>query len=124
MMGTTSFLTSQGETIPSPATGFALIDTGATRSCVDSRIISDLGVNPIGVVSLGTANGLSQHNLYPAKFRFPVTKFDIEFSSVVGVDLMGQSIGKLQMIALIGRDVLSHCLLVYNGAQGNFSLAL
>lgn len=40
--------------IPSPVTGIAMIDTGATRSCVHGPIMSQLGVNPIGVVTSGT----------------------------------------------------------------------
>lgn len=49
---------------------------------------------------------------------------EIEFESLVGVDLTGQVIGDHQLIALIGRDVLSRCLFVYNGQIGLFTLAL
>jgi hypothetical protein len=119
-----SFLSARNQQIPAPVAGFALIDTGATRSCVDSQVISSLGVNPIGITSLGTARGRSQHHLYPAKFNFPAMKgFEIEFGSVVGVDLSGQGAGKMQIIALIGRDVLSRCILIYHGPKGSFSLA-
>ncbi len=105
-------------------TGLALIDTGATRSCVDSQVISTLGVNPIGITVLGTARGRSQHHLYPAKFSFPAIRFEVEFGSVVGVDLTGQGAGKTRIVALIGRDVLSRCILIYHGTKGSFSLAL
>jgi len=118
------FLSTQNQQIPAPRSGFALIDTGATRSCVDSQVISSLGVNCIGVTTLGTAKGRSQHHLYPAKFRFPVIRFEVEFGSVVGVDLSGQGAGNMQIIALIGRDVLSRCILIYHGTKGSFSLAL
>ncbi len=118
------FLASQSQSIPSPVAGFALIDTGATRSCVYIHVISSLGVNPISITSLGTAGGRSQHHLYPAKFNFPAIKFEVEFGSVAGIDLSGQGVGNMQIIALIGRDVLSRCLLVYNGPKGSFSLAL
>jgi hypothetical protein len=118
------FLSAQNQPIPAPRTGLALIDTGATRSCVDSQVISSLSVNPIGITDLGTAGGRSQHNLYPAKFNFPVMKgVEMEFGSVVGVDLSGQGAGKMQIIALIGRDVLSRCILIYHGTKGSFSLA-
>ena len=118
------FLSAQNQQIPAPMTGLALIDTGATRSCVDSQVISSLGVNPIGITTLGTARGRSQHHLYPAKFSFPAIRFEIEFGSVVGVDLSGQGAGNMQIIALIGRDVLSRCILIYHGIKGSFSLAL
>ena len=118
------FLSAQNQQIPAPRAGLALIDTGATRSCVDSQIISSLGVNPIGIAFLGTARGRSKHHLYPAKFSFPAIKFEVEFGSVVGVDLSGQGVGNMQIIALIGRDVLSRCILIYHGTRGSFSLAL
>jgi len=118
------FLSARNQQIPAPRTGLALIDTGATRSCVDSQVISSLGVNPIGITVLGTAKGRSQHHLYPAKFSFPVIRFEVEFGSVVGVDLSGQGAGNTQIIALIGRDVLSRCILIYHGTKGSFTLAL
>jgi len=118
------FLSARNQQIPGPVAGFALIDTGATRSCVDNQVISSLNVNPIGITTLGTARGRSQHHLYPAKFSFPAMRFEIEFGSVVGVDLSGQGVGKMQIIALIGRDVLSRCILIYHGIKGSFSLAL
>jgi hypothetical protein len=117
------FLSAHNQQIPAPKAGFALIDTGATRSCADNQVISSLGVSPTGIVDLGTARGRSQHHLYPAKFSFPAMKFEVEFGSVVGVDLSGQGAGRMQIIALIGRDVLSRCILIYHGTKGSFSLA-
>lgn len=117
------YLAARNEPIPAPVAGVALIDTGATRSCADNQVMSTLNVNPIGRVRLGTARGRSWHFLYPAKFRFPEIRFEVEFSSVIGVDLRGQGIGKQRIIALIGRDLLSRCILVYNGTKGSFSLA-
>ena len=118
-------LASQNQPIPPSIQGWALIDTGATRSCVDTQVISSLQVNPIGIATVGTAKGQVQQNLYPAKFNFPdANNMTIEFSSAVGVDLTGQSIGEQRLVALIGRDVLSHCILIYNGPGGFFTLAL
>jgi len=117
------FLAAQNQPIPSPIAGIALIDTGATRSCADRKVMSQLGVNPIGRVRLGTARGRSSHLLYPAKFRFPQIQFEVEYSSVVGVDLRGQGVGGTQIIALIGRDLLARCIFVYHGTTGSFSLA-
>ena len=86
--------------------------------------MSHLGVNPIGVVTAGTPAGQVLHSLYPAHFMFPATNIEIDFASVVGVDLTGQIINGQQLIALIGRDVLSMGLLVYNGTMGTFSFAM
>lgn len=117
------FLAAQNQQIPPPVSGIALIDTGATRSCAEQGIMTQLGVNPIGRVRLGTARGRSMHYLYPAKFRFPQIRFEVEYSSVVGVDLRGQGVGNQPIIALIGRDLLSRCVFIYHGTQGSYSLA-
>ncbi len=119
-----AFYTRQQIPLPSPITGLALIDTGATRSCVHAPIMSSLGVNPIGVVTSGTPAGQVLHSLYPAHFTFPATTIEVDFTSVVGVDLSGQIITGQQLIALIGRDVLSNGILVYNGTIGTFSFAI
>src|SRR6266446_2806673 len=110
--------------LPSPITGIALIDTGATRSCVHRPIMSQLGVNPIGVVTTGTAAGPASHNLFPTHFTFPAGGIDLDFSAVAGVDLSGQIINGQQLIALIGRDVLSRGIFVYNGPLGAFTFAM
>src|SRR5947209_10379299 len=119
-----AFNTRQQIPLPSPITGLALIDTGATKSCVHAPIMSNLGVNPIGVVTSGTPAGQVLHSLYPAHFMFPATNIEIDFTSVVGVDLSGQIINDQQLIGLLGRDVLSMGILVYNGTIGTFSFAI
>lgn len=57
----TEKLTKESKPIPQPKTGLALIDTGATHSCVDDDVISQLGVNPIGRTKIhgvcGSARG-------------------------------------------------------------------
>ncbi|SRR5712692_5393847 len=116
--------TSQQIPLPSPITGTALIDTGASRSCVHSPIMSNLGVNPIGVITSLTAAGPAPQNLYPAHFTFPAIGFNIDFTSVIGSDLTGQIINGQQLIALIGRDVLSLGTFIYNGSMGTFSFAV
>lgn len=110
--------------IPSPITGIGLIDTGASRSCVHAPIMKQLGINPINVVTSGTANGQALHGLFPAHFNFLAAKIEIDFASVVGVNLTGQDINGNQIIALIGRDVLAMGIFVYNGSTGSFSLAI
>ena len=85
-----SLRTKQNKTIPSPIAGTGLIDTGATKSCVDEAIMRRLGVNTIGVAALGTPTGQALHNRYPAHFFFPASGINIDFSDVIGVNLAGQ----------------------------------
>ena len=120
-------LQSQGQATPSAQTGVVLIDTGATRSCADVTIMAALGVNVVGQINLGTAGGLVPAPLYPARFVIgPGTPspIHINFSSVVGVNLSGQTAVGQRLIGLIGRDILSRGILIYNGTLGSFSLAL
>jgi hypothetical protein len=86
--------------------------------------MSNLGVNPIEVITSLTAAGPALQNLYPANFTFPSTGFNIEFTSVIGSDLTGQIINGQQLIALIGRDVLALGTFIYNGSMGTFSFAI
>ena len=58
----------QGQPIPPAESGMLLIDTGASKSCVDNAIIAALGVNPVGLVNVGTAGGEVPASLYPARF--------------------------------------------------------
>jgi len=67
-----NLLSSQNKPIPASSPGFALIDTGASRTCVDSLVLSNLGISPIGVVTMGTAGGSTTCQLFPSKLSFPV----------------------------------------------------
>ncbi|HHT9141405.1 MAG: aspartyl protease family protein [Planctomycetes bacterium] len=117
------YLTTQNLSIPPSVSGFALIDTGATRSCIDEQAVSTLGVNPIGTTTTMTAAGPVQQSLYPARLRFPVHGFEVEFNSAIGVNLKGQGVGDKPLIALIGRDILAKTVFIYNGFGGFFTFA-
>lgn len=119
-------LRAQGKAVPQPTSGLALIDTGATRSAVDESVIQALGVQPIGVVSIGTAAGVQQQSVYSARFSFPGTTLPaMEFAQLIGVDLRGHVVPHFQapLIALIGRDILSKFVIVYNGPSASVTLA-
>lgn len=116
--------TSQQIPLPPPITGTALIDTGAKKSAVHAPIMKTLGVNPIGVIMCLTAAGPVPQNLYPAHFTFLANNLEIDVASVTGSDLTGQTINGQQLIALIGRDVLSMGTFIYNGSLGTFSFAI
>jgi hypothetical protein len=54
-----------------------------------------------------------------AKFSFPGTTIPVlEFNTVVGAELQQQG-----YLAIIGRDLLRHFQLVYNGVDGIWTLA-
>ena len=117
-----NLLTSQGQTLPAPKPGIAIIDTGATRTCVDQQILTSLNLNPVGVMSLGTAAGPTQNYIYAARIEFTTIHMVLD-STVIGVSLQGQNVNGQPVIALIGRDLLRRGLFVYSGTGGFFTLA-
>jgi hypothetical protein len=96
-----------------------LIDTGASITSVDVSIIQSLGIQPVGISNVFTPQGSTQQELFPVKLSFIGTPIIFNFSSVLGSELRNQGI-----FALIGRDVLSRCILIYNGPAGHFSLSM
>lgn len=117
-------LSSQNQPIPSPMSGVALIDTGASRTCVELTVLSGLGINPIGIANVGTASGTTPCQLFPARLSFPALSVTVDFGSVISVNLQGQTVDGHAIIVLIGRDILSRGLLFYSGNGGFFTLAL
>lgn len=113
-------LKQNGQAIPQPVKGQALIDTGATFSAVDEAVIMGLGVPPVGRIHSGTAGGQVKMNQYPTRFTFNNlggVSLAFEATRATGVKLTGQG-----FIALIGRDVLANMLFLYNGVMGTVTL--
>lgn len=103
----------------------ALIDTGASCSCVDPAVIQALGLAPTGSTLMFTPSTGAQGHLtdqYDASLQIYCTMqqapLEIPVIGVVASDLRVQGID-----ALIGRDVLQYCLFSYNGQSGFFTLA-
>ena len=118
-------LEKEGTPVPASQSGIALIDTGATISCVHEPLLADLGLKPVGVVNSGTAAGPIQQSLYMARLIFPVIGWTVDLQ-VAGVDLTGQTppLDPPQpIIALLGRNLLSQALLIWNGPGGFWTFA-
>lgn len=103
----------------------AMVDTGASCTCVDPAIIQSLGLSPTGSTLMFTPSTGAQGHItdqFDASLQIYRTTeeppLEIPVIAVVASDLRAQGID-----ALIGRDVLQHCLLSYNGQEGFFTLA-
>lgn len=61
-------LLQQGKVVPQPKTGIALIDTGASVTCIDEQAAKDLGLPVVDVGNMTSASH-EKHpcNLYPAQ---------------------------------------------------------
>lgn len=118
-------LQTAGITAPTAGVGTFLIDTGASCTCVDTQLISNLGLQPTGRVAISTpSTGGGSHFC---------DQFDISLF-IQGVNgSPGHLVSALPVVAthlkaqgidgLIGRDVLKNCTFIYNGTAAFATLA-
>ena len=110
--------------VPLPVTGYALIDTGASNTAVDEGILKQLSVLPIDLISHSTASGAGTAFVYPAQVSFPDLNIpDMKMDRVVGCPLKWQTSDGKEVIMLLGRDLLTYFLMVYNGPASTVTLS-
>lgn len=107
------------QNLPTPAIRgvAALIDTGASVSCIDSGLAVDMQLPIINQVEVAGVGGLHQFNLHLAQIHAPDLRFTL-YGTFAGVDLAAGG----QHMALIGRDFLSHFHFTYEGPTGAVTL--
>jgi len=106
----------------------AMVDTGASSTCIDPSVLLALNLTPTGSVLVKT----------PSTGLQPVSADQYDVSLIVpssDTSHVPLAIATLPVIccndflqsqgfhALIGRDVLSHCILIYNGGEMTFTIA-
>lgn len=111
--------TDRGEEIPAPVTGHALIDTGASATCFDQGAAERVGLAVVGSGPMHSATHANEIVPIYAGLMNIHGLSNVAARRAYGVDLASQG-----LIALIGRDVLSNCILVYNGIDNSISLSL
>jgi len=109
--------------IPSPQMGKAILDTGGHITHIDAVTIARLrlpqfrSLQPVQMTS-----GIAVERWHKGvivefpRGNFPPIRLDVIGSANVA--------DENNLIAVIGRDVLQHFVLVYNGISGNFKLAV
>jgi hypothetical protein len=118
-------LRAAGQAIPNAVPIRALVDTGASCSCIDPSVLAALALTATGSVSLRTpSTGSQPHDFdqYDVGLAIPGPP-DAQplYRGTVPVVAANLTVQGIQ--ALIGRDVLSSCVLVYNGSTNLFTLA-
>ena len=114
-----------GESVPHPVKIEGLIDTGASRTAVDARVITRLRLPPRGTVDVWTVSEAAT----PLAFE----EFDVILDVLIPpqdvsaasftIPVIAAPLEALGVQALIGRDVLGKGMLIYNGQVRSFSLA-
>jgi hypothetical protein len=103
----------------------ALVDTGASCTCIDPSVLVALSLTPTGSVNISTpSTGSAPHSAdqYDVGFAIPNgggLPFFLRTMPVIASELLNPQ----GFHALLGRDVLQHCVFVYNGDMGFFTLA-
>ena len=121
---TATFIASFDKTIST--TGRVLIDTGATSSCVSTRIVKELGLIVVGVGKVRTPG--NPKPVDTLKYRVGIAIETLaghskeKLVSIEDVVVYG-NLGMGSTECLLGRDILRHAILVYNGPTQTFSLS-
>ncbi|MGC8638526.1 MAG: aspartyl protease family protein [Isosphaeraceae bacterium] len=105
-----------------PVVVAGLIDTGASCSALDTHIIERLGLEPHGVTPIHTPStgpAYELRHVYDASIVLGETENP---ALIVTVGAIACDLAAEGYFALIGRDVLSHCRLIYDGPQQRFNL--
>ena len=113
--------------IPQPIPIRALVDTGASGTCIDPSVLRALALTPTGNTQVTT----------PTTGNVPVDVDQYDVAIIIppaGGNQIPFVLGTIPVIctellqiqgyhALIGRDILAHCIFSYNGSMGLFTLA-
>jgi hypothetical protein len=110
--------------LPSVQRGHALIDTGASTTAVDERVLQQLNILPIDETDCSSPHGTAKNSIYPLKVSFPALNLkDLPLARVLGCELKWQTADGKEIIMLLGRDLLQDKVLIYNGKGWSITLA-
>lgn len=119
-------LTEAGQALPDGQSIDALIDTGASISGVDPTILAALCLSPTGQTQILSASsgavGVSVPTYDVCIGIYAARPGDLHHISDT-IRVTATDLSSRPFKALIGTDVLSKCILHYNGADALFTLA-
>ena len=97
----------------------ALIDTGATESCIDSGLATTLELPVVDRRTVSGALGGGEVNMHVAQIYIPSLDRTVE-GLFAGVHLVA---GGQPYAALIGRTFLLHYSMTYDGVSGSVTIS-
>jgi len=98
----------------------ALVDTGASASCIDRRLCAQAGLPAVDQLQLAGVFGPEATTAHVGKIRVPSLGLEA-FGKFAAVDLQG---GGQPHFALLGRDFLSLCKMMYDGQSGRVEISI
>ena len=110
-------LSQRGQVLPQPVQGMALIDTGASATCIDRQAAERAGLNIVESGPMASATDVEIVPIYAARLDV------LGFPGWDALRAYGANLATHDLIALVGRDVLMDSVLIYNGPDGSFSIA-
>ena len=119
-------LMTAGQPVPAGISARALIDTGASCTCVDPSILAKLALTPTGTVSVHTpSTGPAAHlaEQYDVSLIIPGAGAHHVPLALPAIPVMAADLSVQGIDSLIGRDVLRDCIFIYNGSVGLFTIA-
>jgi predicted aspartyl protease len=96
----------------------ALVDTGASESCIDSNLAMALNLPIIDRKRIGGVGGAHEVNLHLAHIHVPALRFTL-YGPFCAVELAA---GGQPHQALIGRTFLQHFTMIYEGKTGTVTI--
>ena len=119
-------LEAEGRPIPPPRVLRGLVDTGASFTSIEPAVLQALELAPTGTIDIVTpSTGAAVHttNTYDVDIVIYAAQGDPPLS-ISNLEVGACELYLQQGIhALIGRDILRKCVLIYNGGQKTFTLA-
>jgi hypothetical protein len=113
-----------GFPVPAPEPGYALLDTGASIYGIHEPILEQLSITPIDSIPLGTPSGDGRAFVYPTRVSFPALNVQgYSINRVVGTQTDWTTAGGKRVIMLLGRDILTQFLMIYNGCFNSVTLS-
>ena len=122
-------LTEAGQPVPNFVTIRALVDTGASCTCIDPTVIAELALPPTGSVQMfSPTTGETPHAMEQFDVAIVIPSQQGQAPLIFEtIPVVASSLAAQGIQALIGRDILSRCVLHYNGGTsgtgGLFTLA-
>lgn len=114
-----------GKPVPGLVAIRALVDTGASSTCIDPSVLTKLQLTPTGKTHMITpSTGATPH--LADQYDVSLAIFGNANEPPLVLPTLAVTATALQhqgIDGLIGRDILTMCLLTYNGSMGQFTLA-